>query len=179
MNKERGFTLVELVVVIVLLGILSAAALPRFINVTDNAYAAAYDGTVGAFQSSASLFRAQWVATGNTGAVDDLANFGDGTVDSTTNGWPTGTDGSNTFGDGTDCTQLWTGLLGGSAPEISVSANVAGLTALTSDYGTIRDSATQCTYYYLLSGNASGDSVRNFSYSASNGSVTVNALQAL
>ncbi|MDC2889039.1 type II secretion system protein [Psychrosphaera algicola] len=37
MNKIRGFTLIELIIVIVLLGILAVVALPKFINATDDA----------------------------------------------------------------------------------------------------------------------------------------------
>lgn len=52
-NKQQGFTLIELVVVIVVLGILASTALPRFTSITDDARAAVADGIAGAILSSA------------------------------------------------------------------------------------------------------------------------------
>ena len=85
MEKQRGFTLVELVVVIVILGLLAAAALPKFINVTQDARIASVNGVSGGLQSAVALARAQYVVDNNP---DLLAVTMDGqsveTLDETT-----------------------------------------------------------------------------------------------
>ena len=63
-RKQTGFTIIELVVVILLLGILTATALPRFMDVTDEAHEAVVDAIAGGFATGTALFRAQWVAEG-------------------------------------------------------------------------------------------------------------------
>ena len=55
MNKQTGFTLIELIVVIVILGILAATALPKFINLSGEADQAATSGVAGALSSAAAI----------------------------------------------------------------------------------------------------------------------------
>ena len=67
-KQQSGFTLIELVVVIVILGLLAATALPRFVNLTGQARVASLQGIAGAVASGAALARAQWLVDG-TGAA--------------------------------------------------------------------------------------------------------------
>ena len=67
--KQQGFTLVEWVVVIVILGILAATALPRFINVTNDARIAAVNGIAGGLRSSVGAIQARYFATGTLTAT--------------------------------------------------------------------------------------------------------------
>ena len=65
-NKNSGFTLIELVVVIVILGILAVTALPKYINLKSDANLAIMEGATGAIKSAVSLFKAKTLTSGNS-----------------------------------------------------------------------------------------------------------------
>lgn len=66
MRTQRGFTMIELIVVIAIIGILAAIAVPRFINQISGARIAALNGLSGAIYSATELAQAEYVAEGNS-----------------------------------------------------------------------------------------------------------------
>ncbi|WP_375753639.1 prepilin-type N-terminal cleavage/methylation domain-containing protein [Vibrio sp. HN007] len=62
--KARGFTLIEMVVVIVVLGILAVTAAPKFLNLQDDSNEVVIKGVKGAAVSGVSLFHSRWLLDG-------------------------------------------------------------------------------------------------------------------
>ena len=70
--RDSGFTLIELVIVIVILGILAAAALPRFSDLSQDARLAAVNGLAGSIRSAASIAHATQLAKGYSAGITVL-----------------------------------------------------------------------------------------------------------
>lgn len=64
MKNQQGFTLIELIVVIVILGILAATAMPKFLDIQGDARRAAMTGAAGAISSAANLAHASQMVAG-------------------------------------------------------------------------------------------------------------------
>ena len=200
--KQTGFTLIELVIVVVILGFLAATAIPKFIDLTEQAKQANIHGMAGGFATGVSLARSQWEAEArqkDTAGINAV-NY-DGTIvyltsedssksPSISPGYIVGTDSGAGINDGksmtvASCISVWNSLLqqppslASSVSDINDDDSFRYLANVSSS-----GASTLCHYHLkeTLARNSSGayiapspltDVGNSFSYQPANSSVII------
>jgi MSHA pilin protein MshA len=154
LKSREGFTLIELIIVIAVLGILAAVALPKFADLRGEAQNAAFDGVNGGFTAAVQIVHSKWLAGGDSTATTVSLDNGATVIVNTgaTGGWPT-VDAANAAQD--TASELWALIMTGNVPD---GWNPDELTVAASGFAV-----------YEMNGKASGDDVVR--YEASTGRV--------
>jgi MSHA pilin protein MshA len=76
LQKQAGFTLIELVIVIVILGILAATAAPKFVDLTNDAKISVMEGVDGALNSATDMAHAKALVKNQMAAAGDISVAG-------------------------------------------------------------------------------------------------------
>ncbi|MFD2167775.1 type II secretion system protein [Thalassotalea euphylliae] len=195
MKKQTGFTLIELVIVVVILGFLAVTAIPKFLDLTDQAQEANIEGMAGGFATAVSLVRAQWEAEGRPqNAGGDNAVIYDGqeiilTEEAATvrPGYPYSVGGTGNPVGGvmntTRCEEVWQNIFS-QPPQTAITVGALNADTSTQYLVDIVNGDTICAYYLkeTLTRDANGDfqdpggltTVGNlFTYDPKNSSVVV------
>jgi MSHA pilin protein MshA len=121
MRKQAGFTLIELVIVIIILGILAVTAAPKFLNLQDDAKTAAAQGVQAAVNSAAQLVYSKAALKGVETDATGTVSGANGTSVAVAYGYPDASD--DGIGSVVNVDSSWAGAASGSTYVYSTTSS--------------------------------------------------------
>ena len=163
MKHKTGFTLLELVIVIVILGILAVTAGPRFLNYQRDSHETVSHASFSAFTAAVNMYHSQWLVEGEPN-FDQTVNYGVGDIYPSMTGYPIAVDqlpiSSGASLRGGDCVALWNALMD---TDLTIRAHGADVFPSEHDIVAWYTAAPSC-YYYYTSGYSLGEPIPRLDY---------------
>lgn len=170
-NNSLGFTLIELVIVIVILGILSAVALPRFINLSSDANLSVYKYTYGSFKTAMNNQHLFWLAKGEP-KNSDLINL-NGKLDFNNLGYPAGIDDESQVSTPSDCLDIFKDIISTDLELAIPIGDGNGIKDLAKEVDiAVTHNANTCYYTFVSESKEVGYNARQFRYLYLSGDIT-------
>ncbi|MCK8045359.1 prepilin-type N-terminal cleavage/methylation domain-containing protein [Shewanella sp. 1CM18E] len=163
-NSSQGFTLIELVVVIIVLGILAVVAAAKYVDLKRDSEIARVQATAAALQQSVTFSHTKWQLIGANTAMNDLPDYVGGVLDINSYGFPLGTGKGNPMGQPKNigqgeqgCVDLWN-ILQQDPASIALSSvnDDSDFQAYRHQADTNPDGLTECTYVLRTLGDTQG-----------------------
>lgn len=171
MKKSQlgGFTLIELVVVIVILGVLAVTAAPRFLNYQEDAHTNRAHAAFSAFTNATQMYHSMWLVEGEPTTA--VAGYANGVIIPSTGGFPRSIAASPGI---PDCPALWNNLLD---TDLTVEMHTDPILPASADIiSWYRGSgaSASCYYYYVSNINDYDTKVWTLNYFPQDGSYEIN-----
>ncbi|MCL9781419.1 type II secretion system GspH family protein [Vibrio sp. S4M6] len=159
--KSKGFTLIELTVGVVLIGVLSVVAAPKMFSVSSEAKTSTVQKVARNFKSSIDLIKSAWHVEGGQGSTVQVQGQ---TISINSSEWPGPAGAPSSAPSDNDCLELWNQVL---KTEETIATSTGSENWLASGFYNASQSANFCSYQYL----PNDSDYRGFVYNLNTGDV--------